>query len=68
MASWWLRGFATMMAYLPQRKWNFTIMANFVEGGIIVNEILSYQLLDRLLGTSHSERPSGSAVTDRTVQ
>lgn len=59
-----LGGFATMMAYLPRRNWGFTIMANDMEGGKITHQILSYQLLDDLLGTPQSERLSWSATID----
>lgn len=63
-----LGGFATMMAYLPQRKWGFAIMANSGEGGTTAHQTLSYKLLDDLLTTPQSERVSWSAVIDRVLQ
>ena len=63
-----LGGFATMMAYLPQRKWGFAIMANSVEGGTTAHQTLSYKLLDDLLAIPQSERVSWSAVIDRVLQ
>ena len=56
-------GFGVMMAYLPQRQWGFTIMANSGPGGRTAWEILSFRLLDDLIGTPESERlPWGAGV------
>ena len=63
-----LGGFATMMAYLPQRKWGLVIMANNVEGGTTAHQTLSYRLLDDLLGTPQSERLSWNIVVDQVLQ
>ena len=63
-----LDGFATMMAYLPRRQWGFAIMTNSGPGGTASHQILSYRLLDDLLGTPDSERMSWSAVIERSFQ
>ena len=61
-------GFTTMMAYLPRRKRAFAIMANTGEGGVAADEILSYRLLDDMLGIPQSERLPWSPVVDRVNQ
>lgn len=63
-----LGGFATMMAYLPRRQWGIAIMANSGENGANVHQILSYKLLDDLLGTPRSERYPWTAVSERDLQ
>ena len=63
-----LPGFATMMAYLPQRQWGFAIMANNLEGGGIAHQILSSRLLDDLLEIPESERRRWSADIERDLQ
>ena len=63
-----LDGFAIMMAYLPGRQWGFTIMANSGQNGGAANQILSYKLLDDLLGIPESERLSWSAVLERDFE
>ena len=63
-----LDGFATMMAYLPRRQWGFAIMTNSGPGGAASHQILSYRLLDDLLGTPDSERMSWSAVIERSFE
>lgn len=63
-----LDGFATMMAYLPRKQWGFTIMANSGHGGVATNQILSYNLLDDVLGIPKSERLSWNAVIERDFQ
>lgn len=63
-----LLGFATMMAYLPRKQWGFTIMANSGQGGRRANQILSFELLDDILGTPESERLSWSTVLERDVE
>ncbi len=60
-----LDGFATMMAYLPQKQWGFAIMANTAQDGTAAHQILSYRLLDDLLETPESERLSWDDVIDR---
>lgn len=63
-----LGGFATMMGYLPRRQWGFAIMANSLEGGSIAHQILSFRLLDDLLGIPESERLSWSTDMERALQ
>ena len=63
-----LLGFATMMAYLPRKQWGFTIMANSGQGGSRANQILSFKLLDDILGTPESERLSWSAILESDVE
>ena len=63
-----LDGFATMMAYLPRKQWGFIMMANSGQGGAAANQILSYNLLDDLLGTPESERLSWGAVIERDFE
>lgn len=63
-----IEGFATMMAYLPRKQWGFAMMANTVLGGTAAEQILSYNLLDDLLGTPEDERLSWSAVIERTLE
>ena len=63
-----LPGFATMMAYLPQRQWGFTIMANSGVGGTTAWQILSFRLLDDLIGTPESGRLSWGAIVERDFQ
>lgn len=59
---------ATMMAYLPRKQWAFTIMANSGQGGKPANQILSFKLLDNILGTQESENLSWKAVLERDVE
>ena len=63
-----LLGFATMMAYLPRKHWGFAIMANSGQGGRLANQVLSFNLLDNILGTPESERLSWSAVLEGDVE
>ena len=63
-----LPGFATMMAYLPQRQWGFTIMANSGVGGNTARQILFFRLLDDLIGTPESERLSWGTIVERDLQ
>ena len=63
-----LDGFATMMAYLPQRQWGFAIMTNSGPGGTVAHQILSHRLLDDLLGTPDSERMSWSDANERSFE
>ena len=63
-----LPGFATMMAYLPQRQWGFTIMTNSGVGGTTAWQILSFRLLDDLIGIPESGRLSWGAVVERDFQ
>ena len=61
-------GFATMMAYLPRKQWGFTIMTNSGIGGAVAIKILSFKLLDDLLGIPASERLSWSDVLARDFE
>ena len=63
-----LPGFATMMAYVPQRHWGFTIMANSGVGGVTARQILFFRLLDDLTGTPEIERVPWGAVVERDLQ
>ena len=63
-----LPGFATMMAYSPQRQWGIAIMANSGVGGVTARDILFFRLLDDLIGTPESERLSWGAVVERDLQ
>lgn len=63
-----LKGFATMMAYLPRKQWGFTIMANSGHGGVPATQILSYNLLDDVLGIPKSERLSWSDVIEHDFE
>ena len=63
-----LEGFATMMAYIPRRQWGFTIMANTGQDGTVAHQILSYRLLDDLLGIPESERLSWGAAFQREYE
>ncbi|MDI1493474.1 MAG: hypothetical protein OHK93_005264 [Ramalina farinacea] len=51
-----LPGFATFMAFMPDRKWGAAIMANNLEGGVSLNNILMFKLIDDALGIPDAER------------
>lgn len=51
-----LPGFATFMAFMPNRKWGAAIMANNLEGGGSLNNILMFKLIDDALGIPDAER------------
>ena len=63
-----LDGFATMMGYLPRKQWGFAIMANSGVSGTATHQIMTYRLLDDLLGTPESERSSWSTVIERMFE
>ena len=63
-----LPGFGTMMAYLPERQWGFTIMANSGLGGRTAWEVLSFRLLDDLIGTPESGRLPWGTVVEHDLQ
>ena len=51
-----LPGFATFMAFMPNRKWGAAMMANNLEGGVSLNNILMFKLIDDALGIPDAER------------
>ena len=51
-----LPGFATFMAFMPNRKWGAAIMANNLEGGVSLNKILMFKLIDDALEIPDAER------------
>ena len=63
-----MANFGIIMAYLPERQWGFTIMANSGPGGRTAWEILSFRLLDDLIGAPESERLPWGAVVEHDLQ
>ena len=51
-----LPGFATSMAFMPELKWGVASMANNLEGGVSLNKILMFKLIDDALGIPDTER------------
>ncbi|KAK4694396.1 hypothetical protein P7C71_g3185, partial [Lecanoromycetidae sp. Uapishka_2] len=51
-----LPGFGTFMAFLPRLQWGAVMMANTVDGGSAVEQVLFFKLLDDLLDVSEKDR------------
>jgi hypothetical protein len=61
-------GFGTLMAYIPAKKWAVAVMANADIGGGAADQLLAFELVDRLLETPENERFDWKQLWDTIVQ
>ena len=61
-------GFGTNMFFLPRLNWGIVMMANTVESGIAVQNVLIYKLIDDLLRVPEKERYDWAAKGEKAVR
>ena len=63
-----VKGFGTIMVYLPWRKWGFAMMGNTVLTSNAAEQILTFALLDNLLETPPDKKVDWKSLIDNNLE